>query len=125
MNLKSLFTINAIIAGFFGLLFFLIPWQMLKVYGMEPGPAINLMSQLFGAAVFGLAVVSWVSRKAGPSDLRSGIVLAFFITNCMGFIMAIISQLSQVVNSMGWSSVAIYFLLAIGFGYFQFKKPKS
>ena len=89
---------------------------------MEPGPQINLMSQLFGAAVFGLAVVSWCLRKAGPSDVRKGIVLAFFITNCMGFIMALISQLDQVANSMGWSSVTIYFLLAIGFGYFQFKK---
>ena len=125
MKLRTLFVINAVIAGVFGFLFFLIPWQVLKFYGVETDPQINYMAQLFGAAVFGLAVVSWLSRNSGPSSARKAIVLAFFITNCMGFIMALINQLNQVINSFGWSTVAIYFLLAISFGYFQFRKSKE
>jgi hypothetical protein len=28
-----------------------------------------------------------------------------------------------VENQLGWSTVAIYLLLAVGFGYFRFAKP--
>ena len=35
------------------------------------------------------------------------------------------AQLKGVVNSLGWSTVAIYLLLAIGFAYFQFTKPSE
>jgi len=31
--------------------------------------------------------------------------------------------LGGVMNSVGWSAVAVYFLLALGFAYFQFMAP--
>ena len=36
-----------------------------------------------------------------------------------------LGQLGGVVNTMGWSTVAIYLLLALGFAYFQFMKPST
>jgi hypothetical protein len=35
------------------------------------------------------------------------------------------AQLKGLVNSLGWSTVAIYLLLAIGFAYFHFTKPSE
>jgi len=35
------------------------------------------------------------------------------------------AQLKGVVNSLGWSTVAIYLLLALGFAYFHFAKPSE
>lgn len=125
MKLSSLLMVNAIIAGVFGLVFVLIPSQILSFYGVEADPALNYMGQLFGAAIFGFAVLSWSARNAGSSQARKAIVLALCISNCIGFVVALISQLGGIVNAFGWSTVAIYLLLALGFGYFLFKKASS
>lgn len=125
MKLSKLLVVNAIVSGVFGIAFVLIPWQVLKFYGVQADPALNYMGQLFGAAIFGFAVLSWSARKAGPSEARNAIVLALFIGNAIGFIVALIAQLGSVVNALGWSTVAIYLILALGFGYFQFTKSSS
>ncbi len=125
MKLSKLLLVNSIVSGVFGIAFVLIPWQVLKFYGVQADPALNYMGQLFGAAIFGFAVLSWSARNAGPSEARKAIVLALFIGNCLGFVVALIAQLGNVVNALGWSTVAIYLLLALGFGYFQFIKSSS
>jgi hypothetical protein len=51
--------------------------------------------------------------------------LALFIADGVGFVLALVGQLGNVVNALGWLTVAIYLLLALGFGYFQFVKPTS
>jgi Kef-type K+ transport system membrane component KefB len=76
-----------------------------------------------GAAFIGFAVLTWSARNANDSDARRAIVLALVVSDVIGFIAALIAQLADVVNSLGWSTVAIYLLLALGFGYFQFAKP--
>jgi hypothetical protein len=47
------------------------------------------------------------------------------VSDGIGFVVGLIAQLRNVVNQVGWSTVVIYLLLALGFGYFQFKKPAS
>ena len=125
MKLSNLLMVNAIVAGVFGFAFILIPWQVLKFYGIQADPALNYMGQLFGAALFGFAVLSWSAKNAGPSEARNAIVLALFIGDGIGFVVALMGQLSGVVNTLGWSTVAIYLLLALGFGYFKFTISSS
>ncbi len=81
------------------------------------------MGQLFGAALIAIGLISWHSRNAADSDARRAIILAIFIADGIGFVIALIGQLNDVVGSLGWLTVAIYFLLSLGFGYFQFFKP--
>ena len=83
------------------------------------------MGRLFGSALIGFALLTWMARNATDSDARRAIVLALFISECIGFIVTLIGQINNVVNVLGWSSVAIYLLLALGFGYFQFFKNAS
>jgi RsiW-degrading membrane proteinase PrsW (M82 family) len=80
------------------------------------------MGQLFGAALIGFAFLSWYARNSSDCDALKAIILAFFIGDIIGFIIALIGQIGNVVNDLGWSTVIIYFLLALGFAYFQFKK---
>jgi hypothetical protein len=117
--------INTIIAGIFGISFIVIPWQVLSLYGVEPNPQLNYVGQLFGAALFTFALLTWSARKAGDSDARKAIVMALFIGDGIGFIIALLAQLGGVVNALGWSTVVIYLFLALGFGYFQVTKTKS
>jgi hypothetical protein len=49
-------------------------------------------------------------------------VLAFFITNLLGFVISLITKLQVASNALGWVTVVIYGLFALGFGYFYWKK---
>ena len=67
--------------------------------------------------------VTWAARNAGDSDARRAIVFALFISDGIACVVALIGQLREMVNALGWSTVAIYLLLAVGFAYFRFTKP--
>jgi hypothetical protein len=54
-----------------------------------------------------------------------GIVLGGFFLTLTGFIASVFDALYGVGNSLVWSTVAIYFLLALGFGFYQFGKSNS
>ncbi len=83
------------------------------------------MAQLFGATLLTFAILTWTARNAGDSAARAAIVLALFVGDAIGFVLALMAQLRGVVNQLGWSTVVIYLLLALGFAYFQFTKPAS
>jgi len=125
MNLSLLFTVNAIVAAVFGLAFVIAPGQAASLYGVTADAQFRYLAQLFGAALVGFAVLTWVARNAKASDARKAIVLALFISNAVGFVLALLGQVAGVVTTMGWSTVAIYLLLALAFGYFQFVKPST
>jgi hypothetical protein len=125
MKLKTLMIINAIVAIVFGVTFVIVPAQAYSLYDITANEQLVYMGQLFGAALIGFALLTWMARNATDSDARRAIVLALFIADGIGFVVALIGQLSNVVNALGWSTVAIYLLLALGFGYFQFFKPAS
>ena len=125
MKLSTMFIIYAVISAIFGLTFIFIPETMLILYGMKLSPGGITIARLFGAALLEFALLSWFARNAGDSEARKAIILAIFVGEAVGFIVALFGQLSGVVNALGWSTVAVYLLLALGFGYFQFKKPST
>lgn len=125
MQLKVLFILTAIIALVFGILFILIPAQMYSLYSIESNSVLNYMGQLFGGALIGIGLISWGSRNTADSDARKAIILGFLIADVVGFIVALIGQLNNIVGDLGWLTVAIYLLLSLGFAYFQFSKPGS
>jgi len=127
MKLKILMIVNSIVAIVFGVLFVIIPDQVLSLYGFGEGvanPQLIYMCQLFGVSLIGLGLLTWIAKNAADSEARKAIVLALFVSDIIGFVVALINQINNVVNALGWSTVAIYLLLAIGFGYFQFSKKK-
>ena len=125
MKLSTLMVLNTVICAVFGIAFVLLPLQVYSLYGLEAGPQLNYMGQLFGAALIAFAILSWSARNAEASDARKAIVLAFLIGDGIGFFVALIGQLGGVVSTLGWSTVAIYLILTLGFGYFQFSKSSS
>jgi hypothetical protein len=125
MKLANLFAVNAVIAGLFGLAFVFAPARLLAQYGLAVDAGFALVAQLFGAALIGYAILTWQARPAADSDARRAIVLALFISDAVAFVLSLMAQLKGLVTSLGWSTVAIYLLLAIGFAYFQFAKTSE
>jgi len=125
MKLGTLLTINAIVAILFGIAFVLMPATLTSYYGITLSPAGLYVGQLFGATLLGFAVLTWSSRNAGESEARQAIVLALFLSHTVALVLSLLAQFAGTVNALGWSTIVIYLLLALGFAYFQFMKPSS
>jgi len=125
MNLKSLFIFNAIATIIFGVASVLTPQVIVSLYGATLNPAGMLMMQYGGAWLIGIGLLAWFARNAADSEARRAIVLAYLICYSIAFIVALLAQLDAVLNSFGWGTVALNLLLAVGYGYFQFVKPRA
>lgn len=122
MTLRTLMILNAVIACAFGVAFVLVPGVVYSLYGVDPSGQLNYMGQLFGGALLTIALVTWFMRNVAEPSTRKAIVLALLVGNTIGFLISLIGQLNLVVNALGWTTVALYFLLALGFASFQFRK---
>jgi hypothetical protein len=125
MKLSTLLVITAVVALIFGILFVLVPTTMLSIYGLTQGPAEALVAQYFGTSLIFAGLVAWLMRKVTDASAQRAVVLGFLITDVLGVIISLIGTLSGTMNSVGWTVVIIYLLLAIGFASIQFKKPAA
>ena len=122
MKLKTLLIINTVVATLFGLAFLIVPQQLMAQYGTTLSEGGTVIARLFGASLLGFGIVSCMARDSGPSKALTAILMGFFVADLVGCVVAVFAQLTGTVNALGWSTVAIYALLAIGFGMFAFKK---
>ncbi len=122
MKISTFMIINAVVGAVYGVAFVLVPGQVFSIFGVEASAILKSTGQMLGAYAVGIAVLTWSARKSNDSAARRAIVLALFIGNAVGFVVTLIGQLNNVIGALGWSTVAIYLLLALGFGYFQFAK---
>ena len=125
MKLHTVMVLNAIAGIVFGLGFILAPAQTLSLYGHAPTAILSYMTQLLGAALLSFGLLTWAARNSRDSDARKAILLALAVGYAIGFVLALIAQIRGIENVLGWSTVAIYFLLALAFGYFRFATPAS
>ena len=123
MKLKNLFIFNAIATIIFGVGSVLAPQALVSLFGSTLNPAGALMMQYGGVWLIGLGLLVWFTRNAPDSEARQAIVLAFLICYSIAFIVALLAQLASVLNYLGWGTVLLNLVLALGYGYFQFAKP--
>jgi hypothetical protein len=116
MKLRSLLIVNAIVLGCSGILALLLPSTVMSLYGVESGPAAQLMAQYAGLGSLVIALVAWFSRNVTDTKALKAITLAFFITYILGVIISILGTLSGTMT-IGWAVVGIYLLFASGYGY--------
>lgn len=115
MSLKTVFIINAIIAGFFALVSLVIPATMLSWYGVESNDAIVLMTRFFGVTLLAIALMTFYLKNSEFKSEVKSVVLALLVSNIVGVIVAIWGQVSNIVNTLGWSIVIIYVFLTIAY----------
>lgn len=123
MKLSNFLTLKAVISTFFGIAFILVPVSLLAIYGVALDASGVMMAQMSGVSLIGIGLICWFSRNA-DSSLLSGITLSLLIADGLGFVLMLRSQLLGQMNAMGWTVVAMYLLLTLGFGYFYFMKPE-
>jgi hypothetical protein len=120
MKVSTLFIIGAIVTLVFGLGFTLIPAQVLSLYGITLDVGGLFIARYLGASFLGIAALAWLVRSSPASATRKAIVQALFVLSVVGFVVALFDVFTGVGNSLVWSTVVIYLLFALGFGYFAF-----
>ena len=125
MKLSNLLVIAAVIGAVFGVGFVVASGTLLGIYGITLDKAGTLVAQLFGALLIGLATLNWLARNVTDPEARQAVVLGNLVGDVVGFVVILIGQLSGIANAVGWSNVAIYLLLALGFAYVQFMQPRN
>jgi hypothetical protein len=124
LKLNDFLKIHAVIALVFGLGFILVPALILSFYTtVEINEMGVFMSRLFGSAILTYAAVLWFASDTPDSEAKRAIVKGFFITMIIGFAVTLHFQLTGTINALGWSTVALYALLALG--YFKFNNTAA
>lgn len=108
-----------------GLGFLLVPGAVLPVYGIDPAPATLLMSRFFGAALVNLGLAVYLLREAREVVAQRGLVLAGVCGSVAGLAVALMGQLSGLVNGMGWSTVAIHGFLLLRYASCLRTQPRT
>src|SRR3569623_906820 len=125
MTLAPFLTIAAILAIAFGLGFVAVPASMLSQYGIVASPGTTIMSRFFGATLLNLGLVLFFARRVTAPATRKGIVLGSLIGAVLGLLVAIHGQRLGVVKALGWSTVAVYTFLLLGYAFFAFGKSAA
>jgi hypothetical protein len=125
VKLNNLLVVAAVSAAVFGVAFVLASGPLLAVYGITLDKAGTLVAQLFGALLIGFAVLNWFARNVTDPEARQAVVFGNLAGDVVGFVVILIGQLAGITNALGWSNVAIYLLLTLGFAYVQFMQPRS
>ena len=124
MKFKTLLTINSVLAFVCGIACVLMPAQLLASYDVSLAPMGLVIYQFWGAALIGLGMLLWFVRSVREPSLQRKFALALFMTNGLSCVMAVRGQFAG-ANTFGWSTVALFFLLTMGFGAFMRIKTRK
>jgi hypothetical protein len=125
MRLGTLLRLAGLLALAFGVGFLFAPARVLAMYGVPAEPTVVLMARFFGSALVQLGLVFYLIRDVSDPTTRRGVVIGSFLGSLAGFVVSLTAQFWGLVNSFGWSSVAIYGVLLLGYGSFVFGRPQA
>jgi hypothetical protein len=118
MTIRTYFAIFAVLSVLFGLGFVLAPGQVLSNYGVASSPAVALMSRLFGGTLLAMAVIFWFARDFQEGAALRAVLIGTAVSDVVNFIVATAATSAGTINALGWSTVLIYLVGAVGAGYF-------
>jgi hypothetical protein len=119
MTRAAFMLLHAVVSLAFGIAFVLSPAPVLALYGVGTDATGMFMARLFGAALIQVGVVAWLARKDTDTPARRAVQLGYTGGLAVGLVIALLGQFSGLFNALGWSTVAIYLLLGVGYGYFH------
>ena len=118
--MKILLIVQAIALALYALPMLFVPSMFWSLYGVTLSDGATVLVQLFAGVALGNAVLSWLARNTGHSELRQAMLLAFFIGWTVGFIVTLNGQIAGAMNALGWMLVAWCLIFGLCFGYVRF-----
>lgn len=122
MKLRTFLIISAVVALAYALGLILMPAFITTLYGFGTSASEILLARFFGVELLVLGVINFLAKDFIGASIRP-LITGSLIGNIVGAFFALMGTLNGVMNSVGWSAFAVYLLLALGFGYYQFMDP--
>ena len=117
MKLRHLFTINLLLAAFFGISCVFFPAWALRLYGADLTAAAIWMTRLAGGSILGFGTLMWFGRTSASAEAHRAIALALMVQDIVGALASLEIQLRGGVNALGWSNPILYALLVVGYAW--------
>jgi hypothetical protein len=120
MTLKHLFIVNCVIATMFGIALLFFPSTIGDVYGQHLHADGVANTRMWGSAIFGYAIITFLLRNTEESPFRRRLVFALFVYFIVGFAASVSNLWTEPQPFLAWTTPFFYLLLAAGYGYFHF-----
>jgi hypothetical protein len=121
MKIKTVMTVKAIVVIFFGLGFLFLAKTLMSLYGMSVDTGGIITARLLGQMYILIAFLLWLCRNTFDPSIKKAFAISVTIGDAIGTVVCLLAVLDGTMNAMGWSAVAIYLVLTLGFGYFLIK----
>ena len=112
MTFRMLMIVTAVVTIGFGTGFIIAPAQLVFLYGLSSTPVIEFALRLYATALIGIGVLAWLFRKSHEISLQRRVLAAFFIIDFGGLLVALLANLSGILNFLGWSLVILFLLFS-------------
>ena len=120
MKLSTYAIIVTILAIGFGLAFLFVPEKVAEFYGGSLTGSGIIAARYFGSACLFIGLIYWSYSSVSPAAKSwPKLLLYSLFYNLLQLGITLASVLNKEGNSMGWSSVALFALLAIASLYYM------
>lgn len=124
MSYKLMFMVTAIVALAFGVGYFVVPVAVLNFFGTTDNyVSTQVVARFFGSALFTLGLVLWFAKDITDAAVQKNFGYALLVGNVIGLILAIYGSMS-VIRAYSWIPILVYVVLALGYAFMLFLKPK-
>ena len=124
MKLRTLLIIKAAVCLCLGIPILIFPNFIYSIFGASLTVGGVFAAREYGASMMGNLMLTWFARNSQESDARYAIILALFVYDAFGFFVTLLAIITGALNPLAWLVVALYLLLALGFGYFLLPQKK-
>jgi hypothetical protein len=120
--MNTMFLVALIAETIFGIGFTLVPGAMLAPFGVSLDQNAIPIARLFGSALLSFPVLLWLGRKSEAPEFRRGVLSSMVTYYLVSTVVLLITQLTGLMNAVGWSVIGLHLVLLAWFGYFFVKQ---
>jgi hypothetical protein len=125
MRPSVLFLTASLLALGFGVGFLVAPASVIAWYGASTDASTVLLSRFFGVALVQLGLSVYLLREVRETTTVRALAVGGTVGSAFGALVALGGVLDGVTNALGWSTVAIYVFLLLGYASCLRARPVS
>ena len=125
MNFRNLMIVSAVSGFVFGAAFVIVPGLLGSLLGLATTPAVVLVARLYGTALLGVGILSWLVKDMTERTTQQPILLAFLVIDFGGFLVLLMSLLSGLMNVLGWFIAIFLLVMSAAWAYLLLAKKST
>lgn len=115
--MKTLFLVYLIVEAIFGIGFLFFPSLLMDPMGVVLDETSTAFARMFGSLILSIPVLIFFVRKSSDVGFKRGVIYSVCVYLFISTILIIMTLLKGLMNSMGWSMVALHLVFLVWFGY--------